>query len=670
LPKSHLYKEEKCSLYALSKNSCWEKSMKIGPKVAELEFSNAIQAQNLDSSELILLVTRLMESKLKSGPNQELQEKLKEIKNLHIQSQSAGAIASILEYCDKNPSVIPTNLTKMIKEKASKLNDNPNEDHNRRFFETRFAEHLETEIAKSESYKSVEKLATVMKKMKSSLNIPTTMNSANDAELVLSRVCQFNDNIEMGLKGGSTHYPKKDRAEKFDDKKRDVLSRNPGIMKSTSPNFADLVASSDIKNKVVDRFKVDSFKAEGYSKQHKEVPFVNSISGTAFTLSALLSEHINANKGDPNLQKDVNNIAMSFISVYIKKGYHSLGEMMDVLQEPHIVKMFEANGVKLDFKFPDAVMEKTYQEAQAYTNATCQKKASQDQIIQGKVALAHVPMPEPKMAENVRVELGKVVDNPKKSAVSPAQVSPIAKENKQDAQQQNPDAQLYEAIIKIGKPAELKPGVSYLAFQNSSDQVKNKADRDRVHQMIVQRFGDSASRVSQHPSIASIQITPAVVEFMKQQELAKKVVITPQEAKSMELPPDLEALGALAKMKEVKKAEPVSMMFNKQSAISSGTLLAQVKDNDEKLNAALNKGEAKEYPGREGRKYFVFQNEVDKTAAIAMLTEKFGKDACQSSRQDRTLELLSEPAKAFGEQLKQAKIVTPQKDDKTKIGLK
>ena len=134
------------------------------------------------------------------------------------------------------------------------------------------------------------------------------------------------------------------------------------------------------KNRLVDTFKIDPNKVGGYSKTHKEIPSVNSISGTTYTLAAVLTEFIKKYKNDPDLEKDVNNITQGFLAFTCKSGFHSYGEMLDVLKDKSVKNFFADNNLTLH-AFPESILKNSFEAATAYSTQTNLQHTLNQEII-------------------------------------------------------------------------------------------------------------------------------------------------------------------------------------------------------------------------------------------------------------------------------------------------
>lgn len=342
------------------------------------QFKAGMANPKLDSSGFILQGIQVLGYVLGPSANSALQSISKQYQNQDYQS----AKESLVDLASDGGQKVDPEIVSLLKSKSKGLQDDPEANESRRFFETRMASHLEESLEKSGAFKSVQGLSQAMQGLGFNPGPVTDMKSAQG---VLLNVAGFNDRIELGLKKDSPKYQAKDRTErpKHDPESEDRderLSRNPGIMKANAPNFTDSVSSRDQKNRVPDRNTLDENKTDGFSATHEEVPFVASISGTSFSLVKLLEGFMSANSQDPQLATKVNDIVKMFVATYIKMGFHSYGEMTHVLDERNIQKLFAKYNVNVDLTLPQGVLEQATKDAEDYARTTSVKSAMHEEL--------------------------------------------------------------------------------------------------------------------------------------------------------------------------------------------------------------------------------------------------------------------------------------------------
>ncbi len=609
--------------------------MKKGPKklgrTVESEYANALKANNLDSSEYIVLSMGYLESNAAKAPK--ALDIIKQIRENHANGNYVYAKKLIAKVLTDYPAVATPEMATLITSRAATLKDDPDANHNRRFIETRLAEKLESSLVKTKAYASVAKLVPIMKKMGIKTPLQNTGQSFEEARDNILNICKLNDNIEIGLKGVVEDYSHKDRFEKSTaSKDKKVASRNVGIMKAITPNFYDLITDRDMQSRIADRFKVDASKDRGFSATNASVPFINSISGTTFTLSALLTEYMREHKGDPELQTDVNNIVKTFMAVYIKQGFHSLGEMTLVLNHPNIQKLFTDNKVQLDLGFPPAVLDEVYSEADRYTKVTCNKKAMQDQL---RVNVTQVSPVVPQVP-----------------VTAPVSSAPLAKPAVPSAKELGVDV---GKIVTFNSAPQL--GKTYMEF--ASEEAKQKA-----FDALIKQFGDKSVRIAGRAKTIEF-LTDNVKEYMKIPLTASTTaasttaaatvsVVSPVTTKPSELPPTLEALAPTTR--------PKAIVPGRDSATAAPSVSVSP---EILLNDALKKGTFTKFQGKSGD-YLVFKDQKEMDAAVKAIQAKFGEKACRVAGNPKTIEVYAEVQKHMATE-KLFQVQPPQ--DKPKLSI-
>ncbi len=344
-------------------------------------YTQALESPKLDSSDYILLVTQILTDTLGATARDEIAK----IQTDYLNQDYDDAIKKINALCDAK--LTDPALAALIKSKQDTLVDNPLENQSRRFFETKYSQAVWASQEKPE-FASLAKLNELMKQKllaisvapvdpgddkglkaqadakKALASLPDDVKSIADAQRTIAGMRGFGEVSQEIVKteGELRKDPSPERKNIASTKDRGApkpkdasdahgtFSVNPGIVRSTSPVMPADREDTAKKNKVADSWYMNTEKP-GYSASRPEVPFVNSISGTAFTLAAVLKAHIEANSDDPNLEHDVNNITKAFVGFTCKEGYHSLAEMVDALNSPSVQKLFEDKNIKLNTSF-------------------------------------------------------------------------------------------------------------------------------------------------------------------------------------------------------------------------------------------------------------------------------------------------------------------------------
>jgi hypothetical protein len=174
------------------------------------------------------------------------------------------------------------------------------------------------------------------------------------------------------IKKISDIYNLKDRAYKEDLFSYPIPSMNLGVMTSLTPNYPDERSTQTSLNRNPDRGFMSN-ESGGYSKTHINHPFVGSVSGHCYGMVAILEDFCERNKLSPSLAKDINTTLQAFILTFINYGFHSYGEIVDVLTRPEIGTVFSKYNVKLELDLPPAILESAFRHATEYAKTLALK---------------------------------------------------------------------------------------------------------------------------------------------------------------------------------------------------------------------------------------------------------------------------------------------------------
>ncbi|HAT1882759.1 lpg2527 family Dot/Icm T4SS effector [Legionella pneumophila] len=317
----------------------------------ELSISLSLDSPKLDESDFILLSVKYLEKSL--GKKREFAGFFEDIERLYFQQNYKEAIEKILDFCKKNESLLSQKVVQRLVEVAPGLKSNPKDNESRRLYETLYADHLESVIKQESDLSVFNELRDSYNAVKPEYAVTheTEIKTLDEAKQFILSFVMLNDNVELPLKAQSERYPKKDRSR---EELGNTPSANPGIMKPNSPNFPDnLVPARDVP-----KIAINEKVVGGYSKTKPTTPFVASLSGTTYSLMVVLKDYIEKHKTDKDIEKKVNQIINLWISSYIKEGYHSYSEVVDVLTEPFIQSTFDEANIKLNY----GVLDETHAE--------------------------------------------------------------------------------------------------------------------------------------------------------------------------------------------------------------------------------------------------------------------------------------------------------------------
>lgn len=354
------------------------KTNKLGLGINVLEY-NAATKHKIDNSSFIILTVGL----LKNYGDSKIEKELSEIQRDYFELDYESAIKKILNVVNtlKSNNKNDQNLTKVCNSVINALKKcyevKPSKNDPRRFYENKLSQYMLGEYYEGGKLQSVDKLSRAL------LGTPTV--SPEEVEKSIASISDLPElstmkvsgekqfNFITKLKHSSPKYLSKDRINRPGIVAREletmgeelgdsVWSVNLGALKANSPNYPDEISIQNLRNRPVDSVQTESMGGKGYSEQNKRqrAAFISSISGHIFATIANLLFYIDSvkNKIPKNeLQKDINNFLLANVGTYIKRGYHSAHELIDVLREPNIKKEFKKRGIKIDVNFEDILFD-------------------------------------------------------------------------------------------------------------------------------------------------------------------------------------------------------------------------------------------------------------------------------------------------------------------------
>ena len=381
----------------------------------------AIRSKSIDTSSLILLSSEVLKKEL----GESARESLIKINSYYLNGKYVEALEEIMSSASKikNPEIY--NLINSQVE-LSKKNSIPEHNESRRYFETIFSQKL-WNSQNVENFKSSIKLVDMMKqntqddsKLKIQLNNISTITSKSENEVAIDCIRSFAElpviaNITSELRSHLYSISNtKDRGGKRNLDGTKPLSYNPGITKANQSMPTDSLLDTVVSGKVTDLFDIDANKLDGYSKNHRQVPYVNSISGTAYDVVATLSKYMELYKNDKNLEKDINNIAQGYLSFACKNGYHSMEEILDVFHSKEAKEIFDRYNVKIN-PLPESILAESISQATEYSkkiNLQSNVNAEiKDMVLKNELNdLSHIKIPKELITPFENVKLDKAKD--------------------------------------------------------------------------------------------------------------------------------------------------------------------------------------------------------------------------------------------------------------------
>lgn len=264
---------------------------------------------------------------------------------------------------------------------------NPKRSYARRFFEARIGYHLSKSLGE-QHHKSLERFQKIVEAMSDTpLNLTDRPKTTDDIQALFTAARKVGDNNSQILiaqdlfREHSSLYLSKDRGCK---KTSPSYSAHCSIFTANQPVPAvSPYQSTRIGcGRTPDEFDIaEKCKAlQGFSASNPDTPFVNSVSGTVYTLVIWLTFHIDHYKNslsEDELNADINNIMTSYICTALNDGYHSLHEMLSVLRQPEVIKIMEEHGLILQLSHPhfSNILNIAINEACEYSQTLCNRRS-------------------------------------------------------------------------------------------------------------------------------------------------------------------------------------------------------------------------------------------------------------------------------------------------------
>ena len=356
---------------------------KSEPVSEQSRYLHTLTSSTLNWSDYILFTTKLLETTLANS--KEVNSALQDVKLKYLHGQKEQAIKAILTISQEHKEIAENEtLLACIQSKAKSLLDDPMALDSRRYFETIFSHALWKTWGERE-FAMLTKLSTLItelvdpavlealsKRVPPKL-LPKTVTSYAEAELVIDIMeeCERNKTVEMrieDIKAQSLVSRIKDRDTTTEKSKSfKVLSCNPGIMKSMACNPADNLVDVAV-NRLVDIGVIKQSVNNGFSRSNGSIPFVNSVSGHSFVLLAVIERFMSQyeNESQEKRQSAIDDLIKVFIAFTAKRGFHSLGEMLAVLNDPAADALFSALAIERNYVFSNEVINDSFRKACDY----------------------------------------------------------------------------------------------------------------------------------------------------------------------------------------------------------------------------------------------------------------------------------------------------------------
>lgn len=327
------------------------------------KYKEALLSPMVDTSDVILFAIQTLEGQVHPG-------RMIRIRNAYTDGNMPRAkelILGALKTIAAHPFAGDEELKQNITDAFERAVDVPEHIHGRRYFETKFAQDMWASLT-PEHFDAINSLLQTVKilndlepnedkKLKTPL--PDVVENIDQAYVVIGVIRELGDvnqsmlDIIIPTRTNSPNAPKKDRgAQKEGVKDTPIYSMNPGVIRAHAP-LSEEERVDVSANKPVDTFRIDRTKDEGFSATREHIPFVNSISGTAYSMVAALRLYVDQHPDMPRyeLSRRLDSIVHAFIGFTCMNGYHSIGEMVEVLNEDVVKDLFASANVRLSGRF-------------------------------------------------------------------------------------------------------------------------------------------------------------------------------------------------------------------------------------------------------------------------------------------------------------------------------
>ncbi|CEG57575.1 ankyrin repeat domain-containing protein [Legionella fallonii] len=350
------------------------------------EFIVATCKSDLDKSEYLFLTMGLLQKY--SLNNEHFKSQLARCRQLYMETDYEEAIKIITNLCNEYENDIGKEACTAIVDIQSELLEvSIYENYSRRFFENRIAALYQGQCINKEAIAAINRIAKYF--LKGETRHALNAEEAIAAVLILDELDDEHIiELEIELKENSTDWELRGRRRKkgliseyqraMGEKSDVVLTRNKGVMRSSQPNFHDELSEHELENRGPDIYYSDS--EDSYEFVRKRSPFVASISGHAFYGVALLLTYVERNKLSPTKNEDINHFLKIYNLVYVREGFHSLLEVMDVFTQPYVSERCAKYGLVIDTQWPDFILEQAFKDTQEYTKQLCKQQAVGEQL--------------------------------------------------------------------------------------------------------------------------------------------------------------------------------------------------------------------------------------------------------------------------------------------------
>lgn len=341
----------------------------------------------LDKSEFIFIICGCIKTLVDNKTIKEPDD-LKKIHQAYFETQYERCIALIIHLISQNKEIAKYLNAKIeVKHNQFMLNINGLEitslsfaevniykNYSRRFFENRVSQFYTNALFEiEENLKAVDAIIS-----------PCSGIPISSIETLHKSITALHTELPDALDDRGAELIKLTKL--YGTKDRGFLSRagmssNLGVLNANAPTPLDERSEVVLHNRVPDRGKLIS---KGYSSQNPREAFAGSVSGHVYGMIAILEDYMKSTVMHALLNHHINLALRAFMLTFVNSGFHSFGEMIVVIKQIEIAKLFEEKNVQLSCEIPEEILALAFIDAQSYNKTLCLNKATQWQMIRNK----------------------------------------------------------------------------------------------------------------------------------------------------------------------------------------------------------------------------------------------------------------------------------------------
>lgn len=375
--------------------------------VSVIDFKKVCANNNIDKGDYILLCLGLVQPLVESS--RDVRDYVNDIRYYYLDSNYDAAIHLIREMAQADSLLGRKKSEAILNAGASIRPINKGKHYSRRFFENRLIAFSQAEF---NDYVSVNDIArdylpgqfNAATNMPDLIRLVSALGELSDDDLYKRMEELQARSSGWRSRGRQKKHKMYSRHEELQGKhSRSIFSHNPGVMKSSQPNYPDELTREQIRNAPTDVHTYD-INALYVSTKPNSI-FVTSLSSHAIFLIALLEDYIKKHQSDPELEYDVNSFVKAMVIANVSGGYHSMHEVLDAFADPAVVDIFTHNGIRVNVAWSDDVLQAAFKDSQEYTKTILLRRAATIEI-EHRNSLYHAVVTN--NAENVTALLSKL----------------------------------------------------------------------------------------------------------------------------------------------------------------------------------------------------------------------------------------------------------------------